>query len=100
MTHQEALRALVKIHKEIEDLTGCDPNWVTPDVVPLDSQGGFDSPLIPTAIRMVARELGVSLPRGGRLRNPYISADRRRRLTLREVAARFCELYGKENRAA
>jgi hypothetical protein len=88
-----ALEQLKKIHREIEVDAGKDPAVVKDDVLPLDGLGGFDSVLIPNVIRRLAREMKVTLPKGVRLRNPYIDSNKKK-LTLRAVAKRFCELYG------
>lgn len=87
---------LKAIHRDVETDCGHDPARVTDDVLPIDGLGGFDSPLIPTVVRLLAKAVGVVIPPGTRIRNPYISADRTRKLPLREVAKRFCELYGME----
>ena len=84
---------LKKLHREIEIDAGKDPSAVKDDVLPLDGLGGFDSLLIPNVIRGLAREMKVTLEKGVRLRNPYVDSNRKK-LTLRDVAKRFCELYG------
>ncbi len=90
------LERLKAIHQEVEVECGKDPARVSDDVQPLDGLGGFDSPLIPTVVRLLAKAMGVAIPPKTRLLNPYVSADRTTKLPLREVARRFCELYGKE----
>src|SRR6185312_17284876 len=94
MTKSRVLEHLKDIHREIESDCGKDPARVANDTSPLDDLGGFDSPLIPTAVRMLAKKLGTPIPKGTRIKNPYVSADRKRKLKLSEVAERFCELYG------
>lgn len=96
MDEDVLLQCLKKHHREIELDDGKDPNCVTDDVEPLDGLGGFDSLLIPNVIRRVAKDLGIPLAKGVRLRNPYVGPDGKKRLSLRNVAKRFCELYGKE----
>lgn len=96
MDPRTVLERLKAIHREVEADCGHDPVRVTDDVMPLDGLGGFDSPLIPTVVRLLAKAVGVIIPPGTRIRNPYISEDRTAKLPLREVAKRFCELYGKE----
>lgn len=86
---------LKAIHREIEKDDGKDPDRVTDDVLPLDGLEGFDSTLIPNVVRGLARAMGVKLAKDKRLLNPYV--DRAgHKLTLRGVAERFVELYGKE----
>lgn len=100
MDETAALRELKTIHREIEVDAGKDPALVTDDVQPLDGLPGFDSTLIPNVIRGLARAMGVILPKGVRLRNPYVGPDGKQKLTLRQVARRFCELYGKESKSS
>jgi hypothetical protein len=57
---------------------------------------GFDSLLIPSIVRRLARELGYSLPKGTRVRNIYCAADGRKKLTIREIAQRFVATYPPE----
>lgn len=51
-------------------------------------------------IRGLAKALGLPLPKGVRLRNPYVGSDGKTKLTLRGVATRFCELYGREKKSS
>lgn len=83
---------LKELHREIEADAGEDPTAVKDDVLPLDGLRGFDSILIPNVVRGLAKGAGITLKKGERLRNPYIDASKKR-LTLRNVAKRFCELY-------
>ena len=100
MDHATVLEHLKRLHREIEDDDGNDPNAVGDDVFPLDSLSGFDSPLIPNVIRGLAKAVGLSLRKGVRLRNPYVDPDGKTQLTLRDVAKRFCELYDKEGKSS
>jgi hypothetical protein len=93
MNEAAVLEQLKELHREIEIDAGEDPGTVKDDVLPLDGLGGFDSLLIPNIIRGLAREMKVTLEKGVRLRNPYIDSSKKK-LALREVAKRFCELYG------
>ena len=97
MDQAAVLEHLKELHREIEVDAGKDPKLVRDDVQPIDGLAGFDSPLIPTVVRGVARAVGLSLPKGTRLRNPYVDSSGKK-LTLRGVAKRFCELYGKEKK--
>jgi hypothetical protein len=97
MNDDAVLERLKELHREIELDAGKDPAVVTDDVLPLDGLGGFDSVLIPNVIRGLAKALGVPLAKGVRLRNPYVASDGKTKLTLRNVAKRFRELYGKEH---
>ncbi len=89
------LECLLEQHRQIEEDAGEDPSLVTGGTMPIDGLVGFDSPLIPTAVRGLAKALGIEIPRGSRLRNPYIDATKHK-LSLKGVAARFRELYCKE----
>ncbi len=89
------LECLLEKHREIEEDAGEDPSLVTGGTMPIDGLAGFDSPLIPTVVRGLAKALGIDIPRGFRLKNPYIDASKRK-LPLNDVAARFRELYCKE----
>ena len=100
MDHATVLQHLKRLHREIETDDGYDPNAVRDDVFPLDGLSGFDSLLIPNVIRRLAKAVGLSLPKGVRLRNPYVGSDGKTKLRLRDVARRFCELYGKEGRSS
>jgi len=46
-------------------------------------------------VRGVLKALGIELPRGTRLKNPYIDANKRK-LPLKDVAVRIRQLYCKE----
>lgn len=86
---------LLEKHREIEEDAGKDPSLVTGNTMPIDGLAGFDSPLIPTVVRGVLKALEIELPPGTRLKNPYID-DRKRKLPLKDVAARIRHLYCKE----
>ena len=100
MDYATVLEHLKRLHREIEADDGSDPNAVEDDVFPLDDLRGFDSPLIPNVIRGLAKAVGLSLPKGVRLRNPYVGSDGKTQLRLRDVAKSFCELYGKEDQSS
>ena|SRR5688572_18544809 len=97
MDEAAVLGVLKNLHQEIESDAGKDPAAVGDEVSPLDYLGGFDSILIPNVIRGLAKQMNVTLEKGVRLRNPYVGADKKK-LTLRNVAKRFCELYGGETK--
>lgn len=96
MDRAVVLERLKELHREIEVDAGKNPALVTDDVQPIDGLGGFDSPLIPNVVRGLAKAMGVPLPKGTRLVNPYVVDGKK--LSLRGVAERFCELYGKEKK--
>jgi|SRR4051794_7655623 hypothetical protein len=88
------LAKLKEIHRDLEKDAGKNPDLVTDDVYPLDGLEGFDSPLIPNVIRELAKAMGNPIAKGTRLKNPYVSKEGTK-IPLRDVAKRFCELYGK-----
>lgn len=92
MNEAIVLEQLTKLHQEIESDAGKDPEAVKDDVFPLDELAGFDSVLIPNIIRGLAKAVGITLEKGARLRNPYVDSSKKK-LRLRAVAKRFCELY-------
>lgn len=100
MDAKRVLESLKELHRDMELDCGHEADQVGDATQPLDDLQGFDSPLIPTIVRQLAKRMGVVIPKGTRLLNPYISADRTRKLPLREVAVRFCELYGRMAEAA
>jgi len=95
MHEAQVLIKLAEIHRGFERDAGSNPDLVTGDVIPLGELAGFDSPLIPNVIRELAKELGVPLAKGVRLKNPYVTPARKK-LALKDVAKRFCELYGRD----
>lgn len=94
MLQADVLRHLKTLHREIESDAGKDPAMVTDDVCPVGGLAGFDSPLIPNMIRGVGKAVGLQFPKGQRLRNCYVD-PKGKVLSLRDVAKRFCELYGR-----
>ncbi len=98
MDEATVLNHLKELHRAIEIDDGKDPCLVEDDVQPLDGLPGFDSPLIPNIVRQLAELMGIDIPKGTRLKNPYVDVDNKK-LTLRQVAKRFCELYGKKEKS-
>lgn len=87
-------QALIKVHKEMQADAGHDPMAVDESTCPLGGLPGFDSLLVPDAIRTVSREVGHDLPQGTKIVNLYRSIDGQRKLSIREIAKRYCEQYG------
>jgi len=92
--------ALVAVHQEIQRDLGQDPSQVTRSTCPLTGLAGFQSPLIPNALRALGHRVGISFPEGTRLGNLYVSRDGRSKLTIDEIAAQFNERYCQEATAA
>ena len=99
MDRQQVVDALVAVHQEIQDGMGQGNVGISADSTPLTDFGGFDSKIIPSALRMVARKIGWSPPPGTRFRNLYVSKDGRTKLTIAQIADRFCEAFGAERAA-
>ena len=96
MDSATVLEKLVQLHKEIQDDCGFDSAVVRPECRPLDDLEGFDSMLVPGAIRSLARHLGRPLPKGTKIKNIYVSDDGKQKRSLKEIAEEFCRAYGKE----
>ena len=93
MNDVDVINALVEVHKEIQGDLGHDGTDVGPSTCPLTGLTGFDSPIIPVAIRKVAQQLGIKLPPGVKIKNIYVSSDGKKKLTIAEIAVRFKQLY-------
>lgn len=89
---------LVQMHKDIQVDCGFDPAKVQPDCKPLDDLEGFDSMLVPGAIRALARILDRPLPKGTKIKNLYVTEDGKQKRSLKEIANEFCRTYGKESK--
>jgi len=93
----EVVAKLVEIHQHDQQESGKDDaDKVTPSCCPLTDLKGFDSLLIPSTIRRLAREFGHPLPKGTRVKNIYCGPDGRKKLTIREIAQRFVATYAPE----
>ncbi len=93
----DVVAKLVEIHQHDQHESGQDDtDKVTPSCCPLSDLKGFDSLLIPSIIRRMARELGHPLPKGTRVKNIYCAPDGRKKLTIREIAIRFVATYAPE----
>jgi hypothetical protein len=93
----DVVAKLMEIHHHDQRESGQDDaNKVTPSCCPLTDLKGFDSLLIPSIIRRLARELGHPLPKGTRVKNIYCAPDGRKKLTIREIAKRFVATYAPE----
>jgi hypothetical protein len=86
-------QALIKVHREMQSDAGNDPDAVDETTCPLGGLPGFDSLLVPDAIRSVAQELGRDLPEGTKITNIYCSKDGGKKLSIGDIAKRFSEHY-------
>jgi len=94
MNKDAIISALLAVHRDIQSSLGHPGAVLTPDTCPLTQLPGFDSPVIPTAIRMLTQRLGLEPTVGAKSKNLYVSSDRRRKLTVREIADRIAAHYG------
>lgn len=99
MDPQQTLIFLKARHRQIEIDAGEDPDQVTDEICPFDQLRAFDSLLMPTVIRGLAKDLELTLPPGKRLKNCYVDGSGRK-LTMKGVSERFCQLYATLQKAA
>ena len=92
MDQDTIIAALIGAHRDLQTMLGHPGTPITPDTCPLTQLPDFDSPAIPTTIRTVTRQLGLPPLTGAKSKNLYISADRRQKLTIREIAGRIAAL--------
>lgn len=95
MDPQQVMGALLQVHQDIQDDLGESDTSISPDSTPLTDFGGFDSLLVPSSLRLVAQSIGWSPPAGTRFPNLYVSPDGTAKLTIGQIADRFCETFGK-----
>jgi hypothetical protein len=93
MDQAAIIDALIAVHTDVQTTLGHANTAISPDTCPLTQLPGFDSPAIPTAIRMTAQRLGLMPIPGANSKNLYISEDRRRKLTIREIAGRIAAQF-------
>lgn len=80
---------LIKILEQIQAASKQPGPTITASTQPINDLPGFDSKIWPAAISMLAAALGISLPVD---ENIFVSRDGKRRLTVREAAARVIDL--------
>lgn len=84
----------IEIHREYQRDGGySDVDKISSETCPLSGLEGFDSDFIPEIVRRVARELGNPLPERARVKNIYVSADGRRKLSIDGIARLFAAAY-------
>jgi hypothetical protein len=98
MDESMVVEKLIHLHQEIQDDCGYDPMVVNADCRPLDNLPGFDSVLIPGAVRSLARMLGRPLPKGTKIKNIYVTDDGRSTRSIKEIAHAFCRTYAGEDK--
>lgn len=94
MNKRKVTEKLVKIHREYQTAGGYDDaGKVTKSTVPLKDLKGFDSDFIPEIVRRLARELDHPLGKDKKVKNIYVSHDRKQKLSIDKIAERFVERY-------
>ena len=94
MELKEVTDKLVSIHREYQKLGGYDDSdSVSAKSCPLTDLNGFDSDFIPEIVRRLAKELGRPFADGTRVKNIYVSEDRKKKLTIKEIGRRFIKMY-------
>jgi hypothetical protein len=89
---------LVEVHREIQEEGGHDPGTIGPETRPLEDLPGFDSMLVPDAVRQLARKVGIELPKDTKIKNIFVSEEGTKKHNIREVAEHFCRIYGEGKR--
>src|SRR5262245_41607469 len=101
MPTNQVTRELVAILKECQQLFGHDDaENITPKTRPHGGIKGFQSDVVPTTVRRLARKLGEPLGDDVDPINIFASDDRKTKLTVEEAARRFIERYGQKGGAA
>jgi hypothetical protein len=95
MNSEKVAAALIEILKECQKIFGHDDgDTITGGTVPHGGLKGFQSDVTPTIVRRLARRLGHPLADDVDPVNIFVSADKRHKLTVKDAAKRFSELYG------
>lgn len=89
MDQQSVEAKLIQVLERIQAASKKPSPKITAETRPLDDLPGFDSKLWPAAVSMLAAELGITIPVE---ENIFLSPDGKRRLTIRESAARVISL--------
>jgi len=87
---------LIEIHKRVQARLNDAGAKVTSSTCPLSDLKGFESVMIPTIVFEVADHLGIDISEDTKIKNIYVSKDGRQRLTIGEIAGRFCDVFAKE----
>ena len=95
MTKEKVLAVLIEILKECQNTLGHkDGDSITDGTVPHGGLKGFQSDVTPTLVRRLAKRLNHPLGDDVDPVNIFASADKRKKLTVRQAAERFIEKYG------
>ena len=95
MNDQKVLAGLIEILQECQEAFGHDDgDSITGATVPHGGLKGFQSDVTPTIVRRLARRLGEPLADDVDPENIFASADKKKKLTVKDAAKRFLDLYG------
>lgn len=95
MTEQLVIAKVIEVLKECQTAFGHDDgDSIMEDTVPHGGLKGFQSDVTPTIVRRVARRLDSPLADEVDPVNIFASEDKRKKLSVKEAAKRFLELYG------
>lgn len=95
MDEKTIIVTVIEVLKECQTAFGHDDgDFITEDTVPHGGLKGFQSDVTPTIVRRVARRLGNPLADEVDPVNIFASADKQKKLSVKEAAKRFQGLYG------
>ena len=95
MNEDQVVAGMIVILKECQKAFGHDDgDSITSSTIPHGGLKGFQSDVTPTIVRRLARRLDNPLADDVDPVNIFASDDKRRKLTVKEAAKRFLELYG------
>jgi hypothetical protein len=95
MNDEQVLAGLIVILKECQKAFGHDDgDSITGGTIPHGGLKGFQSDVTPTIVRRLARRLNNPLADDIDPVNIFASDDKRKKLTVKEAAKRFLDLYG------
>lgn len=94
MNVNTVVHELIVILKECQALLGHDDaDSVNPKTRPHGGMKGFQSDIVPTIVRRLARKLGHELPADTDPVNIFASDNKKERLTVEEAAKRYLERF-------
>lgn len=87
--------AVIHVLKECQEAFGHgDGDHIDENTIPHGNLKGFQSDVTPTIVRRIAKRLGNPLADDVDPVNIFASKDRQEKLSVRDAAKRFDELYG------
>lgn len=95
MSEDIVVKTLTEILKECQEAFGHDDGGsINGQTVPHGGLKGFQSDVTPTIVRRLARQLGEPLADDVDPENIFVSSDKKKKLTVKEAAQTFMDLYG------